>query len=40
MDWLHEGMSLIGDLEGIDRTKPLGALLYLDSGLPPIPFWF
>jgi hypothetical protein len=38
MDWLHEGLGLIGDLEGVDRTKPLGALIYLDAGLPPIPF--
>lgn len=38
IDWLNEGLSVISDLDGVDRTRPFGALFYLDSGLPPIPF--
>lgn len=38
MDWLNEGLSVIGDLEGVDRNKPFGAMLFLDAGFPPIPF--
>lgn len=36
---LVEGvLGQIKNLEGVDRTKPLGALFYLDAGLPPTPF--
>jgi len=36
---LVEGvLGQIKNLEGMDRTKPFGALFYLDAGLPPTPF--
>ncbi|MGD9857738.1 MAG: hypothetical protein AB7U20_22575, partial [Planctomycetaceae bacterium] len=38
MDWLNQGLGFIGNLDGVDRTKPFGAMLFLDSGFPPIPF--
>ncbi|MBX3439289.1 MAG: hypothetical protein KF861_17500 [Planctomycetaceae bacterium] len=38
MDWLNQGLGMIGNLDGVDREKPFGAMLFLDSGFPPVPF--
>ncbi len=37
MEWLADGLAVLQDLEGIDRTKPMGAMLFLAEGLPPRP---
>jgi hypothetical protein len=38
MEMVDGALATIKNLEGMDRTKPFGALLYLDAGLPPTPF--
>jgi hypothetical protein len=38
MDWLNGMLGTIGDLKGVDRSRPFGAYLFLDTGLPPVPF--
>src|SRR5690606_35498277 len=38
LQFFEEAQGAIKYLEGMDRTKPLGALFYLDAGLPTTPF--
>ena len=38
MDVITGALGNIKNLEGMDRTKPFGAMFFLDSGLPPTPF--
>lgn len=38
MEMIEGLLSTIKDLEGVDRTKPFGAMFFLDAGLPPTPF--
>ena len=38
MDLVTDLLGNIKNLEGMDRTKPFGAMFFLDSGLPPTPF--
>ncbi len=37
MDWLGEGLAALQNLDGVDRTRPFGALLFLGTSLPPSP---
>jgi len=38
MEMIDQVLAGIKNLEGVDRTKPIGTLFYLDAGLPPTPF--
>lgn len=38
MEMINGVLQTIKNLEGVDRTKPFGALFFLDAGLPPTPF--